>query len=332
MGEWTDSQERVSKQLMDLGKEALRQGDLVSAHAAMEEANAILDMMRAELDPDDLRLLKLDAQSKNEYGFILQRTDRLDEAIPVHEEAVVLCNKIMEQEEFRANAAASNINLASLKAAKDEFEDARAYNVEAKRLAESLIADAQDLIQANNIAFGANLNLAILAAKQEKWDDADSALSSALEFVPSLREPFPAIDAQAAQGCQQLSVLFFNEEKYDGALKWGKRALEFSEAAHASLGDQVVPIYITSQMNLISFYEKESSFGDAEDCLWKALDVVGNHPQVLERGKFFYESCRKQADGRLEAGNLPRDEVEEGLTEILSRIEEIGGLENAANA
>src|SRR5690554_3025941 len=85
-------------------------------------------------------------------------------------------------------------------------------------------------------------------------------------------------------------------------------------------------VYIVSQINLISFSEELGEFADAEDGLWKAVEVAGNDPQILRRGLEFYEKLRKQSDARLEAGNLPRDEVDEGYAEILERIEAIGGL------
>lgn len=328
--QWVENQERVARQLMDLGKNAIRGGDFRSAEAALAESTVILDMIRAEAVEDDLDLMKLDAQAKNEIGFILQRTDRVDAAIPLHKEAVELCNKIMEQEEFRANAAATNINLASLLAATEQFDDAHKHNVIAKELAETLIKDGQDLAQAANIAFGSNQNMAIMAARKEEWEESEGLMNQALEHLPTIREHNPSVDAQAAQGCQQLSVLLFNAEQFDRALAIGKRALEFSEKAHAVIGEPVVPVYVTSQLNLVSFYEKEGSFSDAEDCLWKSLDFIGDHPQILERGKIFYETCRKQADARLEKGNLPREEVEEGLIEINSRIEALPEEETEA--
>jgi hypothetical protein len=148
-----------------------------------------------------------------------------------------------------------------------------------------------------------------------------------MDLLDTVAENNSSLNARAAQGCQQLSVLLFNEERFDDALAWGRKAEALSEAAYQAIGEQALPIYVTSQINLISYYEKASQFADAEDCLFKALEVVGNNPQLLARGKAFYEQCRKQADNRLEAGNLPREEVEEGYAEILDRIEEIGGIE-----
>jgi tetratricopeptide (TPR) repeat protein len=324
VNEWQERQLEVGRSLVQQGSQALRQGDFNTANSALNEANAILDMAEEQTD----ELLKLRAQILNETGFILQQSGNTDEAIANHDEAVELCEELMDHGvDFRANAAATNINLAGLLAGSGDFERAREVNDRAIELAESLLSDGVDLEHSSNLAFGAHQNLAMILARNEQWDDAQDEMRRSMELLDTVARNNPNVNAQAAQGCQQMSVLMFNEERYDDALEWGREAEELSEKAYQAIGEQALPIYVTSQINLISYYEKASEFADAEDCLFKALDVVGNNPQILARGKAFYEQCRKQADNRLEAGNLPRQEVEEGYEEILERIEEIGGID-----
>lgn len=323
---WQQKQIEVSKGLIQQGSQALRQGDFGTANAALSEAAAILDMAEDE----SVEILQMRAQVLNETGFILQRANQPERAIENHEKAVALCNDLMERGvEFRGNSAATHINLAGLLAGQGEFDRAKEANRKAIELAESLIAEGKDATHAQNLAFGANQNYAVIAGRAGDFEDADRAMRRSMEIVEVLgeKQQFRGIHAQAAQGCQQLSVMLFHAKKYDQALDWGRRAEKLSERAYKDLGQQALPIYVTSQINLISYYEKDAQFAEAENCLFKALEVVGNHPQILARGKTFYEECRKQADSRLEAGDLPREEVEDGYEEILNRIEEIGGIE-----
>lgn len=323
--QWYNRQLEIGKSLVQQGSQALRQGDFNTANAAFAEATAVLDM--AEEDTRDVRQLR--AQVMNESGFILQRAGRPDMAIGNHRKAAEICDGLMaEGVEFRSNAAATNINLAGLLAGTGQFDDARAVSEKAIGLAESLAADGSDPEQAQNLLFGANQNYAMILARSGAWEEAQAALRKSMELVPSLAPKNKAAHAQAAQGCQQMSVLLFHEGKFEEALTWGRRAEELSEKAYHEIGEPVLGVYVTSQINLISFHEKVEQFADAESALFKALDVVGNHPQLLLRAKNFYEQCRKLADAKLEAGNLPREEVEESYEEIMERIKEIGGIDH----
>ena len=113
------------------------------------------------------------------------------------------------------------------------------------------------------------------------------------------------------------------DKRFDDALKWGKAAESQSEKAYEAAGEQVLPVYVTSQINLISFFEAVGSFALAENALFKALDVVGEHPQILERGVAFYEELKKLTDDKLEEGDLPRDEVNDSYEEVLKRFEAV---------
>lgn len=322
--QWYNRQLEVGKSLVQQGSQALRNNDFNTANAAFAEATVVLDM--AEEDTIDVK--KLRAQVMNETGFILQRAGRTDGAVANHRRAAELCAELLEAgEEFRANAAATNINLAGLLAGIGNFAEARAASEVALRHATALAQDGVDPDQTSNLLFGANQNHAMILARSGAWKGADEALTESMDLVEVVAANNKAVYAQAAQGCQQMSVLMFHDENYEGALKWGRRAEDFSEKAYNEVGEQMLGVYVTSQINLISFFEKMGQLADAESALYKALDVVGPHPQILLRGKDFYAQCRKLDDSKLIAGDLPRDEVDDGYADLMTRIDEIGGEE-----
>lgn len=322
--DWAARHQEASKSLLGQGSEALRQNNLDLAHAAITEAAIILDM-----SPEiDHTVHELRARAFNELGVIYQRRGDSATSRTFHDQAAALCRVLVDEgrEDFRGNSAATHLNLASLSLAMDDFEAAQ-------EAADVAIANIDILLEGEEqavlgMAVAAYQMLGALHAQRERYEESSTAMARSIELAnKALDVGNNTIIVQAAQGCQQASVLLFQKEQFEQALEWGRQAEQLSEKAFDLFGQEALPLYVISQINLISYNERLARYADAEDCLWKALEVVGeDDPRLLKRGKDFYEHCRKQSDKRLEAGNLPRAEVEESYSEILNRIEKIGGL------
>lgn len=80
---------------------------------------------------------------------------------------------------------------------------------------------------------------------------------------------------------------------------------------------EAIAHFVAAQMNLLGFAEMAGRYAQGEDALFKVLRLAGPDPRVIARGKAFYEALKKLDDARLEAGNLPRDEVEESYQQLL---------------
>lgn len=322
--EWMTRQQDAARSLTQQGSQALRQNNTDLAAAALTEAAVILDM--APKESDDLDRLR--AQIFNEMGVVHQRRGDLANAKQFHHQAAVLCAKVVEAAtvpDFRGNAAATHLNLANICMAIEDQASAREAAEKAQALVDLLLAEEKEPV--NPLFAGVYHTLSAIYGKAGEWEPADEKIARAVELARKAEESGNTdLLPQVAQGCQQVSVLAFQAKDYERAVKWGREAEELSKAAFDKIGQDTLPIYIVSQINLISYYEQTASYADAEDALWNALEVVGNDPRLLKRGKDFYELCRKQADARLDAGGLPREEVEEGYQDILDRITEIGGL------
>ena len=322
--DWRERQNQASQNLLQQGSQALREGNLDLARMALTESAIVLDMA-----PEDTQAVrKLRAQAFNELGVVHQRGNDIQTARTFHEQAARLCRHIVEEdrdEAFRGNSAATHLNLANLCAALGDMDQAREALVYSQETVDHLLESGEDTI--NTMASAIYMTKASMHASQEEFEEADAAMTRGIEISREVIDGGnKTLYVQATQGCQQLSVQFFQSDEFDKALKWGRVAEELSEEAFEELGQEVVSIYIVSQINLISYNEKLFRFADAEDSFGKAIDLVGNDPRLLKRGKDFYEFCRKQSDERLQAGGLPRDEVEDGYADVLERIEEIGGL------
>lgn len=75
-------------------------------------------------------------------------------------------------------------------------------------------------------------------------------------------------------------------------------------------------------------FEHAGQFAEAEDTLFAVLDHWGGAPGLRELGEGFYQRLLSQSDDRLAAGNLPREEVEQGLRAWCERT----GADDAATA
>jgi hypothetical protein len=87
------------------------------------------------------------------------------------------------------------------------------------------------------------------------------------------------------------------------------------EAILTALQDKPLPV--ETQAALMRHYEATGQFGKAEDALFSILDAVGADPEVIGFGRAFYERILRRSDASLAGGNLPRDEAEQGLNELI---------------
>lgn len=322
MTDWQERELETARNLVQQGSQLLRQGQVDPAQGTLREAEAVLDMSPGTPEGS----LELRAQLYNELGVLAQRQGDLDDSHAYHRKSLDICEQLLEADvDFRSNAAATFLNLSGVSAAKGDVVEAKRLNERAVELITSVRAEGDDTI--DSLAVGAYQNMALLEARSEHFERATDSMNKALELARQMSDHGDQNGLpQAAQACQRLSVMLFEAGEHEQALQWGKHAEEFAEDAYEVLGQDVLGIYVVSQINLISYAEQLGQFADAEDALWKGLEVSGNHPEILERGAAFYENARKQADARLEKGNLPRAEVEEGYKDLREIIDEMGGL------
>ena len=67
---------------------------------------------------------------------------------------------------------------------------------------------------------------------------------------------------------------------------------------------------------LMQHYERTGEFAKAEDALFAMLEAEPDNQVIVEFGITFYERLRAQSDAALNAANLPRAEVEDGLKQL----------------
>lgn len=81
------------------------------------------------------------------------------------------------------------------------------------------------------------------------------------------------------------------------------------------LNAYVLPAH--SYQALLDYYERTNQLAEGEDMLFTWLEEGGGETAV-SAGITFYQQLLDKSDTELEAGNLPRAEVEAGLNELLA--------------
>lgn len=77
---------------------------------------------------------------------------------------------------------------------------------------------------------------------------------------------------------------------------------------------------IEEDKKILEIYEKGSRFDKAEDTLFYMLQKTNNDGMIILYGMKFYNRLKKLDNEILIAGNLPMEEVEDGISELENRL------------
>jgi len=94
-----------------------------------------------------------------------------------------------------------------------------------------------------------------------------------------------------------------------------QRYLRQIESLTAALSDY--PPVPAVQQRLVFHHERQGDFADAEDVLFELVDA--GHEDIIAAGIELYQRLLAKSDDELEQGQLPREEVEDGLSQLRSR-------------
>ena len=110
------------------------------------------------------------------------------------------------------------------------------------------------------------------------------------------------------------SLALYLEAMHDDARLVLPSYVERIQEVAGSLDEFVMPLDIRTR--LMEYYEMSGAFGAAEDVLLDMLEDEEDDAQSI--GADFYERMLELTDDELDSGDLPRDEVLEGLERVRS--------------
>jgi Family of unknown function (DUF6483) len=86
------------------------------------------------------------------------------------------------------------------------------------------------------------------------------------------------------------------------------------ESLDAEFSAHALPV--TTQQELLLYYEQAGVYAKAEDTLWVMLQAAPGDCELVGVGRALYARLQQLADAALTAGNLPRAEVDGGLADL----------------
>jgi hypothetical protein len=80
------------------------------------------------------------------------------------------------------------------------------------------------------------------------------------------------------------------------------------------------PLPLRTLAALWRSYERTGAYGSAEDALFALLEAEPDNTALRTEAVAFYERLLRESDASLDAGNLPRSEVQAGLAQVRERL------------
>lgn len=215
--------------------------------------------------------------------------------------------------------AVSNLNLSSAAQRLGHIQESLEHNARCQKLLhETTDPSARIFMAASLEARGT------LLAQTQQFEEALATLTEARGVAAPLAE------GGIGPARSLLAEILVNEARINHQLKNPARSLELAASA-ADIAwqqlestqfrdQQAASLYIAAEMNQVAYSELVGVFAKGEDALFRVIKLIGPEPRVVERGIGFYNTLLAKTDAELEAGDLPRDEVEESLGRLQAMV------------
>ncbi|MBX5444980.1 DUF6483 family protein [Sphaerobacter sp.] len=136
-------------------------------------------------------------------------------------------------------------------------------------------------------------------------------IATLLHESADLRTPDWTLEREDARRVKALMLFLIalRDEEPDS-----DRAIEGVDTVLRALDGYELPVRVRDE--LWQHFARRGQYARAEDWLFTLVDDPEAPDDLLDRGVAFYVRLCERSDADLEAGNLPRDEVEAGLAEL----------------
>lgn len=315
-----DATERDARltQVNGMLQQAIRsaeRGDWDTAKKHIDEAEATFLTIPEAGEPKWIGLAAAIAEGR---GQLALRSGRTEDALPFLERGIAL-----REDEAAAGGtppplsiAVALVNLTGAHHRLGRPEQALEFNRRAREVLSALDLPPARIFLAAAIEARANL-----LSQLDRHDEAKAAFIEGLALTESLvQQGLPGVHALRTEILVAAARAAARASRFDEAIDHCANAAEVSWERfekNPQTDREAIGHFVAAQMNLVGFAELAGRFAEAEDALFKVVRLIGPDPRIIERGLRFYETLKTLDDARLEAGNLPRDEVEESHLQLL---------------
>jgi hypothetical protein len=257
----------------------------------------------------------------SEEGVIMQRLNDARGALRSFQQAIEVFNTLPLDEKngrFRVQLATTQINLSVLYARERMFDESLRNLDSAYTHLQALPED--QLATQRTLTLGVLQNRASVEIETRRMNEAEKTLREVVELGEALLKAGQTQWVpQVVDASGRLAGVLRALGRASEGLPFAERAARWAEAAMES-GSQAGPrLFVGTQLQLVDINFALDRFAQAETHLFRAVDTT-NDVNAMLVGTGFYMALLRYPDDRLAKGNLPKDEVEESLTELLQKL------------
>lgn len=288
--------------------------------AALVELGKARDAVEAT-GSDDTEVVEARGAAFSEEGVIMQRLNDARGALRSFQQAIEVFNSLPLDEKngrFRIQLATTQINLSVLYARERMFDESLKNLDSAYTHLQALPADQSETQR--TLTLGVLQNRASVEIETRRMNEAEKTLREVVEVGEGLlKEGQTQWVPQVVDASGRLAGVLRALGRAAEGLPFAERAARWAEAAMES-GSQAGPrLFVGTQLQLVDINFALDRFAQAETHLFRAVDTT-NDVNAMLVGTGFYMALLRYTDERLAKGNLPKDEVEESLTELLQKL------------
>lgn len=301
---------RSVRELQQQNQNAAALVELGKARAAVEAAGS-----------DEMEIVEARGAAFSEEGVIMQRLNDARGALRSFQQAIEVFNTLPLDEKngrFRVQLATTQINLSVLYARERMFDESLRNLDSAYTHLQALPED--QLATQRTLTLGVLQNRASVEIETRRMNEAEKTLREVVELGEALLKAGQTQWVpQVVDASGRLAGVLRALGRASEGLPFAERAARWAEAAMES-GSQAGPrLFVGTQLQLVDINFALDRFAQAETHLFRAVDTT-NDVNAMLVGTGFYMALLRYPDDRLAKGNLPKDEVEESLTELLQKL------------
>lgn len=258
---------------------------------------------------------------ETELALLLQQLNDARSALQHYMEAEAAFRKLPLEEpsqRVRLQLATTLVNMTGLLARERMLQLGLDKSSEAVMLLREVSGPAAE--SSRVLLLGALQNRAALLIEARQHGDAERNLAEALEIgAGAIAAGAVEIIPQMIETTGRVAQLRRMMNRTAEALPIAERAARWAQMAWEA-GAPIGPrLFAATQFQLVDVNFGLERYAAAEDHLWKAVDTAKDLQSAVMATGFYFALLRLD-DASLEAGNLPREEVQSAAGEAMARV------------
>jgi len=316
--------ERLAEQLLE-SRKLLGEGKMAEAHERLQGLLREAQLLKEQGAEGDRarKLAKFQGQLHGELGMLGGATGDMSNARHHLDMALDLVRPHTGQGDTGADQfyAATQMNSGAILAAGRDFDSALVALNEAVEMLTPLEDDASAPPQLRQLWIGALQNRATTFERLDRVDDAIVDYERARRSAESLAETSPSGWTPVVNLGLRIAGLKARGGDKVAALVGTQRALEAAERAVDAHAPGYAGLFIKAKIATADASFANDKYSEGEDHVFAAIEAVPDLFEPVLVAMDFYALLTTKSDEQLEAGGLPRDEVEDSYAELLAKLD-----------